>query len=197
MVVTLPAGVRVLAVADGCRAAALDFVNRVSKRADSAMLEDWLQGAYAALVIRMTPNRTIREGATSLFPPALNEQLGKTREEILREFELARDPDNGAAFGYSAQVGGLLHPCRDDEGAEGWVPVALPRMGLVDRVRSLVAADYMLRPADYEKALFTCARCGLLSFDALRAPGRTCVAHDSDPHSMSSSPPPSRRALAG
>jgi hypothetical protein len=196
MVLTLPRGIRVVELADGCRAAALDFVNRVSKRADTAMLDDWLQGAYAALVIRMTPSRTLREGATSLFPPALNEQLGKTREAILQEFELARDPVQGAAFGYAALAAGLLNPCRDGEGHQGWVPVALPRMSLVDRVRSLVAADTMLRAEDYEKALFACSRCGVMSFDATRIEGRMCEAHEGDTPSLTQ-PPPSRRALAG
>ena len=41
MMLALPRGARMAKVAAGCRAAALDFINRVSVRPDKAVLADW------------------------------------------------------------------------------------------------------------------------------------------------------------
>ena len=68
-------------------------------------------------------------------------------------------------------------------GAQGWVPVAQPRMRLTDRVLSLVAADYLFRSHDYERALFTCCVCGLTAFDAERAEVGVCPDHAAHPAS--------------
>ena len=195
MVLALPRGVRMAVFADGCRAAALDFVNRVSVRADKAVLADWLRGAYRTHVVTLGPTRTRRIDASGVIPGALEKLLSRTRTAMLRELELARDPIEGVAFGYTALAAGFLYRCRDAAGTEGWIPVALPRMRLLDRVLSLVAADQLLRSEDYETALFACNRCGARVFDAERIEGRVCAAHASDVGELMAGA--SRRALAG
>jgi hypothetical protein len=47
-----------------------------------------------------------------------------------------------------------------------WIPLDRPRMRLAERVRSLFAADYLLRPQDYERDLTICAKCEGVVFDA-------------------------------
>lgn len=195
MVLSLPRGARLASFADGCRAAALDFVNRVSLRADKAALADWLRGAYRTHVVSLGSARPTRVEASGVLPATLERVLSNARGEILRELERARDPIEGVAFGYSALAAGSLYRCRDADGREGWIPVALPRMRLVDRVLSLVAADQLLRSDDYETALFECSRCGALVFDAGRIEGRTCQAHVTDVRELMAGAP--RRALAG
>ncbi len=195
LMLALPRGVRVASFADGCRTATLDFVNRVSVRPDKAALADWLAGAYRTHVVSLGASTTRRLDAAAVLPGALERVLSRTRQAVLRELERAKDPIEGVAFGYSALAAGFLYRCRDAEGREGWIPVGLPRMRLVDRVLSLVAADQLLRCEDYETALFTCSRCGSLVFDAERAEGRVCERHASDVRELLAVP--SRRAIAG
>lgn len=195
MILALPRGATLQGFADGCRAAALDFVNRVSVRPDKAVLADWLRGAYRAHVLALSPMRTRRIDSSGVLPGALSKLLTHARLEVLSALELARDPVEGVAFGYTALASGFLYRARDREGHEGWVPVAQPRMRLTDRVLSLVAADHLLRSQDYESAMFECTRCEMLVFDAGRVDGRVCAAHASDVRELMKGAP--RRAIAG
>jgi hypothetical protein len=177
IVLALPAGARFATFAEGCRAAVLDFVNRVSLRPDKAMLAEWLRGPYRAHVAAIAPTRTRRIETSPLVPGALEKLLVRVRGEVVEALRLSRDPSEGVAFGYSALAAGLVYRARDAAGADGWVPVAQPRMRLVDRVLSLVAADYLLRSDDYENALFECARCDSVAFDRGLIEGGVCDGH--------------------
>jgi hypothetical protein len=188
MVYGLPRGVRIASFADGCRQSALDFINRVSVRADKAILVDWLRGSYHPHVLSLTPSGHPRAqdpaAVLPILPTALDKVLTATRHTLLRELDLARDPVEGIAFGYTALAAGFLHRCCDVDGQQGWIPVALPRMRLIDRVLSLIAADQLLRSEDYEKAMFSCTRCDALVFDTQRIEGRVCQLHGSDVHEL-------------
>lgn len=177
IVLALPAGARFTSFADGCRAAVLDFVNRVSLRPDKAVLAEWLRGPYRAHVAAIAPTRTRRIEASHVMPGALEKLLTRARNEVTDALRLSRDPSEGVSFGYSALAAGLVYRARDAAGADGWVPVAQPRMRLVDRVLSLVAADYLLRSDDYENALFECTRCECVAFDPERIEAGICEAH--------------------
>jgi hypothetical protein len=177
IVLALPAGARFGTFAEGCRAAVLDFVNRVSRRPDKTVVAEWLRGPYRAHVAAIAPTRTRRIETSQLVPGALEKLLVRARQEVTAALRLSRETSEGVAFGYSALAAGLVYRARDAAGADGWVPVAQPRMRLVDRVLSLVAADYLLRSDDYENALFECVRCECVAFDRLRIEGGICDAH--------------------
>jgi len=177
LVLALPARARVVDFADGCRAAALDFVNGVARQADKEQLALWLRGPYRDHVVVLARSRTRRMGAATVVPGALEKLLTQARQEVEAALERARDPEEGVSWGFSALSSGLVYRCQDAAGAQGWVPVAHPRMRLADRVLSLVAADYLLRTPDYEEALYTCSACGLVAFDAGRAVLGVCGAH--------------------
>jgi hypothetical protein len=177
LVLALSARSRVRPFADGCRLAALDFVNRVAPSGDKAVLAEWLRGPYREHVVVLARSHTRRLTAASVMPGTLEKLLSQTRLDVGLGLLRARDPEDGVSFGYSALAAGHVYRCQDAEGAQGWVPVAHPRMRLADRVLSLVAADYLLRPEDYERALYTCVNCGLLEFDAKRAAIGVCRAH--------------------
>jgi hypothetical protein len=177
LVLALSARARVRSFADGCRIAALDFVNRVAPSGDKAVLADWLRGPYRAHVVVLARSHTRRLTPASVMPGTLERLLAQTRLDVGVGLLRARDAEDGVSFAYSALAAGHVYRCQDVEGAQGWVPVAHPRMRLADRVLSLVAADYLLRPEDYDKALYTCANCGLMEFDAKRAALGVCRAH--------------------
>jgi hypothetical protein len=196
MVLALPAKATMTSFADGCRAAALDFVNRVSQRPDKTALAEWLRGPYRAHVVALAPMRTRRIDSSVLVKSALERLIVHAREEVSRALLEARDPESGVSFGYTALAAGHVYRCRDATGTEGWVPVALPRMRLIDRVMSLVAADYLLRSEDYEQTLFSCVRCESLVFDAARVEGNVCAAHVSDVHELALGAATAARAIA-
>jgi hypothetical protein len=176
LVLALPARARVATFADGCRAAAFDFVNRVAPSRDKASLAEWLRGPYRSHVVMLARSRTRRMGPASVVPGALDRLLGRTRLEVGVGLLRARDAEDGVSFAFSALAGGLVYRCQDAQGAQGWVPVANPRMRLAERVLSLVAADYLLRPEDYA-GLYTCEACGKVEIDAERAQMGVCDAH--------------------
>jgi hypothetical protein len=194
MMLALPRGARISDFANGCRAAVLDFVNRVAVREDKSVLADWLNGTYRPLVVATAPMRPRHVHPGGVPPKALAMLLKRTRVEVTSALQLAKDPVEGVTFGYSALASGHLYRARDVDGAEGWVPVAQPRMRLTERVLSLVAADYLLRSEDYETHMFECVRCEHWVFDAERVDGRVCAAHASDVRELA---PAARRALAG
>jgi hypothetical protein len=177
LVLALPSRCLVGSFTDGCRAAALDFLNRVAPSGDKQQVAEWLRGPYRSHVVALGRSRTQRIGAAAVVPGALARLLAQTRLQVSVSLLRARDPEDGVGFGYSALSAGLVYRAQDRTGAQGWVPVAQPRMRLAERVLSLVAADYLLRSQDYETALFTCATCGLTSFDAARASIGVCDAH--------------------
>jgi hypothetical protein len=176
LVLALPARARVASFADGCRAAAFDFVNRVSLERDKASLAEWLRGPYRSHVVMLARSRTQRLGPASVVPGALERLLDRTRLEVGVGLLRARDPEDSVSFGFHALSAGLVYRCQDSRGDQGWVPVAHPRMRLAERVLSLVAADFLLR-SDAYTALYTCQDCGFVEIDAECAKLGICRAH--------------------
>lgn len=176
LVLALSSRARVGTFADGCRAAALEFVNRVAWRGlDKEALASWLRGPYRAHVF--APARAVvpRIHARPIATGALGRLVALARTEAIRAVEQARD--DGPSFGFGALASGLVYRCQDVTGAQGWIPVSYPRMRLADRIVSLVAADYLLRPEDYESHVFRCTVCDALAFDAIARERGTCRAH--------------------
>jgi hypothetical protein len=177
LVLALSSQARVPTFADGCRAAALDFVNQVALTDDKAQLAAWLRGPYRAHSVALARSRTKRLTPARVVPGALAALLERTRYEVLLGMMRARETEDGIGFGFTALNAGHVYRCQDVDGTPGWVPVAQPRMRLADRVLSLVAADYLLRSDDYEASFYTCSACGLAEFDAERKALGICDAH--------------------
>jgi hypothetical protein len=177
LVMALPARARVASFAEGCRAAVLDFVNCVSVQADKQLLADWLRGPYRRHVVAIARAYTTRVEATTVMAGALEKLLVQTRQQLIVTLERARSPEDGVGFAFTALASNYVYRCQDVTGAQGWVPVAHPRMRLFDRVTSLIAADYLLNGDVYEEQLFTCAACGLVAFDAAAKERGVCCEH--------------------
>lgn len=190
LVMALPAGARVARFADGCRAAALDFVNRVGASRGKEQLVEWLRGPYRAHVVTLARASHRRIAPASLRPSSVQKLLTRTREQVGATMLSLTNAEDGVAFGYEALAAGLVYRCQDARGVQGWVPVAYPRMRLLDRVLSLVAADHLLRAGDYESILFQCTACEALAFDADRHATGICAAHASRSDIRELAPPP-------
>jgi hypothetical protein len=67
------------------------------------------------------------------------------------------------AFVADALALGHVVAVTDEIGAVGYAPTNLGEMHLLDRVASLLAADFLTRPVDY-RAVAICDDCGAVSF---------------------------------
>jgi hypothetical protein len=177
LVMALPAGVRVVKFTMGCRAAALDFVNRVGASRGKEQLVEWLRGPYRSHVVTIAHASHRRIAPAVVRPSSVQKLLTRTRQQVGAAMLSLCDPEAGVAFAYEALASGLVYRGQDAKGVQGWVPVSYPRMRLLDRVLSLVAADHLMRPGDYETRLFQCSACEVLSFDAQRRALGVCAAH--------------------
>jgi hypothetical protein len=159
-------------LADACRSAALGFLTGVAEGWDKKDLAEWL-GVYQSIAVRS-------EDASACLgrrvPPAgrpvrldagrIERLLSDTREEAVDVVLALTDPQRGIHFGFYAVIAGLVTNYVDPHGNTAWAPVDLPRMSLLDRLLSLFAVDYLLRPAEYERSLRICRRCDAVHFEA-------------------------------
>jgi hypothetical protein len=149
---------------------------RWSARRVKLELAQWLAGPYRTLTERGTP---VDEEPISMSPPSLVTQdrltrmLDMMRVDVLLVLHELATPHGRSAFTSFAFDNDLV--VRDDEGCI--VPCARPRMGLVDRVLSLVAVDALTKSHEFEQAFFVCERCHLPAFDAQARANGNCRVH--------------------
>jgi hypothetical protein len=180
-IITLPTEQTVEDVAEACRTAALSFINE-SGPWGKAELALWLMGPYAQLA----HSESYRDREPAGFPSGglllrdidarfVDRFTMTARDEVLRTVRSLHDPRQAEAFIWRMLETSFIAPCEDHLGANGWIPT--PRaIRLADRVLSLVATDYLVRPADYSY-LDTCSRCDSLTFGG--PTGSPCGRHGS------------------
>ena len=182
-ILTLPEKTGSIAIADACRSTALAFLNE-SAYWGKAELAMWLMGPYAQLTQFVSPFSRRRTGDGPRSVPLLREidarmveRVIKTaHEEVLATLKRTSDAEGGASFAFTMLAAGFVARCEDRGHVAGWVPTSDARR-LADRVLSLLAADYLARPADYEQALVVCAHCKTVEFDAIAQARGICNRH--------------------
>ncbi len=180
--VDLPDGLTTLAIAEACREAIVSFVVGSATSWGKSGLAVWLAGPYR-LLIRHAPRVEGPPRKSDLVPASIRSQLASqsveaivasTRQEVLTTLKLARD---NASFARSALHAGYVRRSRDTSGRSGYVPVDHERMRLSDRVLSLAAVDYLMRPSDYLALLTVCKVCEKITFDPHTRARGLCHAH--------------------
>jgi hypothetical protein len=180
--VNLSEGVPALAVADGCREAIVSFVIGSATSWGKSGVAVWLAGPYR-LLVRHAPRVDGPPRKSDMVPASLRSQLASqsieaivasARQEVVTTLKLA--PDN-ASFARSALHAGYVRRSRDTSGRSGYVPVDHERMRLSDRVLSLAAVDYLMRPSDYLALLTVCKVCEKITFDPHTRARGLCHAH--------------------
>ena len=168
----LPDDVRALDVADGAREAMLSFLRGVGSGWARREVARWLAGPYrilttlAATLEIPEDSTTFRRLPKNVLNDRLDEVLRTAKEDVLATMILAAPPDSDVRFSHRAIATGHVVRTRDIQGRGGWIPVDAPGMLLADRVLSLAAVDYLMRPADYLALLSVCGICQAVSFDA-------------------------------
>lgn len=165
-VVTLPTGMTGEQISNACREAAMTFVTE-SKYWGKAELGMWLTATYAQVT-----SHASKQSAGNVWPVPLLRDIDarlidrimqSARAEILDTLALIAK-DGSASFVLRALIAGTVVRCEDCYGEPTWAPTG-EAARLADRVLSLFAVDYLVRPGDYESALFVCTTCETVAFD--------------------------------
>jgi hypothetical protein len=184
-ILTLPEQTGSVAVAAACREAALAFLNE-SMHWGKPELATWLMGPYAQLTQYVPASSRRKSGEISRPVPLMREidarmverVIRSARQEVLGTLARTVDTEGGASFAFSMLSSGFVARCEDRGRNAGWIPTTDARR-LADRVLSLLAADYLTRPLDYESELARCSRCDTIEFDAVTRVRGVCHRHGS------------------
>ena len=177
--VQLPHGIAVTDVAARCRGAVLMLLESEHAPWGKQELAQWLTGPYRSTV-SFANARPLGIPPSSRRMPILvdklDDLLAEARHEVRSAFErVAQSTD--ISFSYAAIHGGFIERCQDEYGTKGWVPVDRQGMRFSERAISLIAVDYLVRPADYLGLISVCKDCGRVSFDALCRVRQACHRH--------------------
>lgn len=153
-------------VAAECREAALTFVNGVAAGWDKLDLVLWLTGPYSRATRHVPRGERVTgmEGESEVTDDMLEDLLTRVRAQLIAALETAALGEGTLGFAVEAMDRGLVRRAVDLDGEIVWVPADNARMRLKDRVRSLLAADYLNDPGAYA-ALYVCHRCESVVFD--------------------------------
>jgi|GEM_PF-962152 len=184
-ILTLPEQTGAIYIANACREAALAFLNE-SQRWGKPELAMWLMGPYAQLTQYDAPASRRRSGEFSRSVPMLREidvrmverVVKSARNEVLETLRHTGDLESGTSFAFTMLSSGFVSRCEDKSKIAGWVPTREARR-LADRVLSLLAADYLTRPHDYENELSLCSHCETVDFDSISRMRGICHRHGS------------------
>lgn len=164
----LPIGVLVHTIADHSRAAWLEVLHGANTRWGSRELASWISGSYGRSTspVSSSPNQTrptFVHGARKSELACVERLLIGVREEILDRIPSYLRAEERANVAGEMIAAGLVCGVHDALGSIGYAAVDCAEMTLVDRITSLVVADYLTRPGDYQW-LRICEGCGELSF---------------------------------
>jgi len=184
-ILTLPEQTGALAMANACRETALAFLNE-SDRWGKAELAMWLMGPYAQLTQYVASATRRASGEFLRSAPMLREidvrmverVIKSAREEVLETLRRTHVAEGGTSFASTMLEAGFVARCEDRDRNQGWVPTTDARR-LADRVLSLLAADYLARPADYDDELSACRQCDIVEFDPVSRLRGVCPRHGS------------------
>jgi len=157
--VHLPSNLTVSSVSPACRHAWTVFVNQ-SAEWGKAELILWSAGLYAP-VTRYGAASAVAEGRQDLekVNQRLVQRMIKTaRTKALDVLTAFAFPRARLAFGVRMRNDGAVTPGEDYLGNTGYLPTP-PTGVLADRVLSLIAADLLNRPGDFEGETL-CGGCG-------------------------------------
>jgi hypothetical protein len=141
-------------------------------------LAGWLRHSYAPAVDGSPESGVVRsEQARERRPTEerLHEVLRGARRRALEAAEAALEGD--VSFAMDALAAGHVVGTVDAQGAYRFLPVDAEHMRLIERILSLLAADVLSNPMDYEQFACVCSVCGSFTFNpGARQRGR-CDSH--------------------
>lgn len=183
-------GLTVDHIADACRNAAIAFIDGVGSGWEKEELARWLVGPYHQLSMLRISHESMRsENVSGVFPrrtvgTVVNDDvvrvMWEARDEALKVIDAFERGEPGAeSFVWKLQSREVFARIEDCNGDRGFVPNEAVPQHLSDRVLSLIAADYIVRPFDYEDRVAVCCNCGVMTFGPNARADRDCGTHRS------------------
>lgn len=167
-------GTSVHDVADRCRRGLLEFVSGTAGGWSRVDLELWLGAPYRSASSSFpTPSGSRAAFALAEVEGGFETSL-MVAAAVVREMVAACGGSRIPAFVQDAVERGFVVGAQDVNGALGHVPVDDASMSLVDRVASLLAADFLTRPNDY-RFVSICEDCGAVSFEWTACDHEACA----------------------
>jgi hypothetical protein len=161
-------GVSVHDVADSCREAVQKLLVGVASGWSEVDLELWLGDAYRSVTSLLGctsgASRTTFSGRIDRSSHVLVEASLLAAGDQVREMLASCSHGPQPHFVAHAVECGFVTGATDQHGTIGFVPVDAGDMDLVERLASLIAADFLTRPNDY-RSLTICEDCGHVSFE--------------------------------
>lgn len=180
-------------VAEACRSAAVDFLDGVRDGWGKRELAAWLVGPYHQLsllrcppdemafadVVAQGPERVPRSSSSKrVADQDVDKTMRDARTQVLTVIQRFASGDPTAeTFVWRVRSRFALARVEDETGRAGLVPNEVPTQRLVERILSLIAADYVARPLDYEDRVTVCATCKTVTFDAHARESGDCGSH--------------------
>jgi len=166
--------------ADGCREAFVEFCRGVSRGWTKRDLALWLAGPYArvAHLVDAPHDATQFAPASSLAaltPSRISAILDPAWQEAVSCVEDLASGRGVRWLDEAFEHGSIVEAALDDEFSV-FVPYHRPRLTLAVRVRSLVVADFLLRPEEFRGQVRACDECGVVLLGAARRRGQ-CFDH--------------------
>lgn len=165
-------------VAKRCRALLLTLTNRSSGGLCRRELIVWLARYHElAAWIESPPTRSAshRRGAP-VDRVHLEDWLDDAQASITVALAALRDPWRGPGFALDVTLDDWVVPFVDASGRRGWRPTDRRSRTLAERAVALLAADYLVRPGDYERMARQCGPCARVWFEPGIHPARPCAA---------------------
>jgi hypothetical protein len=175
----VPDGVDPSDIADGCREAFVEFCRGVASGWTKRDLALWLAGPYARVArlidTHEDENRASAEALAAVTPSRISELLDPAWQDAVSCVE---DLARGIGVRWLDEAfehGSVIEAALDDEYSV-FVPHHRPRLTLALRVRSLIVADFLLRPEEYRGEVRACNECGVVLLGIARRRGQ-CLDH--------------------
>ena len=167
---------------DPTRSALLDILSASATQWRKTELAAWLAGPYREATER-APESVRRQHALTPYTHSsgapddeqLREVLASARQMVMTLMH--GTPRGDFEFAVEALEAGYIEQLEDTDGNHLFLPVDHARMALADRILSLLAADYLSHPADYEDRLSFCRCCAAASFSADTRVRGQCSTH--------------------
>lgn len=178
-VIVLPQGFSGSDMARDCREIALQFMNEANHwgKAELAM---WLQGPYA--IVTAHAKRAFEPSLAGGAPlireidvRLVDRIIRAARTEVLENLAQVVS-DQSSSFVLRALISGTVSRVEDGYSEPTWAPTG-GTTRLADRVLSLFAVDYLVRPGDYEAELSVCPTCAHVAFDMTSRKRGFCPMH--------------------
>ena len=182
----LPIAMSPLAIADGCRDAALAFCRGVCTGWTKRELAAWLKGPYAAVagLVDVSIAPPIDAPPPSTIPPAMgllaDDHIRSLLEPAWRSAMSCMDSlciGDADRYVDEAFRRGSLVEALTVRGELMLVPMHRGRLRLAQRVQSLLLADYLHRADDYVPDAGYCEACGVFLLGAAARQTLRCAAH--------------------